>query len=134
MATFNLRRFSRPETLRSVALEHLLEFLRPHREFLARRGFEVPARADPESFDYDGLVEVLMEPDFDTPQEMAEGLYIVDEMATPESMNDLVREAEEAGLAITESSHVQEGRRQRHRGQVAGTARLRAGRRGALRR
>jgi len=103
MATFNLRRFSRPDIIKSIALKHLLAFLRPFDTFLAGRGFQVPAQATPDNFDYDGLCDVLMEPDFDTPQELAEGLFIIDDMATPETMNELLREAEEAGLSINGS-------------------------------
>jgi len=37
MATFNLRRFSKPEMLRRIDREHLIAFLEPHADYFSDR-------------------------------------------------------------------------------------------------
>jgi hypothetical protein len=43
MATFRLRHFSNPATLRSIEPERLLSLLDPYRPFFAGRGYALPA-------------------------------------------------------------------------------------------
>ena len=101
MATYNLRRFSNPETLKHIAREHLLSLLSPHEEYFAKRGMTLPRSSSRDSLDYEGLVGILMTPDTGTPKEMAEALFFINEMATAEGMACLLEEAERLGIAIT---------------------------------
>lgn len=100
MATFNLRRFSRPEALKAIQPEHLLELLSPYRDFLSARGVALPSNGATSDLDYDGIVGVFMTPDTDTPRELANALYFIHEMATPEGMDDLIDESETNGLSL----------------------------------
>jgi len=103
VATYNLRRFSKPDILKTISPEHLSAFLSHHRDFLSTRGFDLPSSIDPATFDYDGLVDIFMEPDVDTPKDLSEALFFVDEMATPDGMDILQEEAEARGMTITGS-------------------------------
>lgn len=99
MSTFNLRRFSQPESLRAIDPVRLKHLLAPHADFFAARGVPLPAADSPE-FDYDGLVVVVMSPDSDTPVDLANALYFIHEMATPEGMDALLAAADERGLML----------------------------------
>lgn len=102
MPTFNLRRFSHPDTLKNVAPEHLIRFLTPYTEYLQARNVELPEEADFESLDYGMLAEVLMTPDESIPRDMVEALYIIHEMSAPEAMDELLKDAEIEGIQITD--------------------------------
>ena len=52
MATFNLRKFSEPDRLKTIKPSRLIEFLKPYNDYLARRGFTLPAGPDDE-IDYE---------------------------------------------------------------------------------
>ena len=56
MATFNLRKFSEPDRLKTIKPSRLIEFLKPYNDYLDRRGFAFPARPDAE-IDYERLSE-----------------------------------------------------------------------------
>ncbi len=100
MATFALRRFSCPETLRAVAPANLMAFLKPYRPFFTSRGVSLPGPGSGEELDYDGLVTIFMTPDTKTPKELIDALYFVDEMATPEGMDALLAEAKQQKLRL----------------------------------
>jgi len=88
MSTFKLRRFSHPDSLRAVAPERLLAFLRPFDVYLTARGFRFPS--EHQQIDYDVLVRVLMNPDEDVPPKMVDALYVVHEMAEDDTMERLL--------------------------------------------
>jgi len=88
MATFNPRRFSKPETLRKVAKEHLIDFLRPHAGYFRTRGVELPSDQTQE-LDYEALSSVLLSSDTTTPLELTEALYYVDELSTQEGFDSI---------------------------------------------
>ncbi|MHB9124603.1 MAG: hypothetical protein ACYC4F_01495 [Armatimonadota bacterium] len=101
MANYNLRRFSHPDSLKSISGERLIQFLSPYSGFLQMRGLELPGNpSEMEGFDYAALVEVLMTPDADMPKDMIDALYYVHEMANTEGMDSLLIEAEIAGIVI----------------------------------
>src|SRR3972149_3680842 len=100
MATFRLRRFSCPETLKAIAHDRLLACLKPYRGFLTARGLVLPRSGSKASLDYAKLVELLLTPDGKTPKELIDALYFVDEMATPEGMDALLAEAEQQKLRL----------------------------------
>ncbi|WDI40483.1 hypothetical protein [Bremerella sp. P1] len=99
MATFRLRHFSSPHVLRGISPERLLSFLGPYREFFQSRDYELPTDAT-EEIDYEGLVSIFMTPTEDSPGELLDALFLVDEMSTPFSMATLIDIAEEAGYEL----------------------------------
>lgn len=114
MATFTLRRFTNPATLKSIRKDNLLALLGRYDSYFASRGVSlVPAAAtvlrvaepraayggvvhtEPsEDLDYEGIARVLMTPDETTPRELVDDLFFVDEMATIEGMDALREEIE----------------------------------------
>jgi hypothetical protein len=103
MPTFNLRRFSHPDTLKNVAPDHLIRFLTPYTEYLQARNVELPNEADFDSLDYGTLAKVLMTPDENIPRDMVEALYIIHEMSTAEAMDELLKDAEIEGIQISDN-------------------------------
>ncbi len=67
MATFNLRRFSKPEMLRRIDRKHLIAFLNSCRLFSAR-GVELPPVQQENGLDYNALSHILLTPDGSTPE------------------------------------------------------------------
>ena len=92
MATFHLRRFSQPAMLRKIAPQHLINFFRPYANYLAARGITLPDATDGHALPYEAISVVLLHPDSNTPPEMAEALYYINEMSTPEGF-DLIQDA-----------------------------------------
>jgi len=97
----NLRRFSNPAGLKAIKSGHLTSFLNPFGEFLCRRGMAWPP-APGRAPDLDALVAIVMSPDTDTPPTMADGLWLVHEMATNEGMSALLEEARFRGLRLSD--------------------------------
>jgi hypothetical protein len=100
MATFTLRRFSCPETLKAIAAKRLLTFLKPYRRFLLSRGVTLPQSPTDGELDYEELAKVFLTPDTKTPKDLIDALYFVDEMATPEGMDALLAEAKQRKLKL----------------------------------
>ncbi len=100
MPTYNLRRFAHAEGLKAIAPEYLVALLSPHRSFFDGRDLTLPPHSAPDSLDYEKLVEVLMNPDSDTPKGLLDALYYVHEMATPEAMDLLLQEVENNGISL----------------------------------
>ncbi len=74
MATYNLRRFSHPDGLKAIAEEPLIALLQPHAAFFNGRGVSLPPPGQADGLDYEGIVQVFMTPDSDTPKELADAL------------------------------------------------------------
>ncbi len=106
MATFNLRRFSTQEALRTIAAVHLLEFLTRHQAFFAAHGLALPARTAADTLDYERLVAILMSPEDDTPPELAEALYLIHEMSTKEGMDSLLDGVKKSEIKIDDSPDI----------------------------
>lgn len=100
MSSFNLRRFSNPETLRSIHPRSLVEFLQPFNEYFAVRQFVLPDLADSATIDFEQLASILVDATPETPRELVDALYYVHEMATPEGMNALADAAHDAGIPL----------------------------------
>jgi hypothetical protein len=98
MATWSLRRFSCPETLRRIHPKHLREFLEPYRSYLASRGIVLPAAGTNIEIDAHRLAKVFLSPDSRTPAQLVDALCLVEEMSTPAGMDVLLQEAEAKGL------------------------------------
>jgi hypothetical protein len=97
MAMFNPRRFSKPETLRKIAPQHLATFLLPHAEFFKNHGLELSESR----IDYDALSDVLLNSDDSIPSELAEALFYVDELATPQGFDSIQEAIEGTKLDAT---------------------------------
>jgi hypothetical protein len=100
MPTFQLRRFSRPEILKSIAPQTLTGFLKPYRRFLTSRGVALPPPGLFFELDYDTLIRAFLSPDAKTPRELIDALYIIDEMATSHGVDALLAEVERRGLHL----------------------------------
>ena len=100
MATLNLQRFTQVQSLRAIQPELLVKFLLPYYDFFKVRGVSLKPEADTGSLDYKGLVNVFMHPDADTPHDLAEALYFINEMATAEGMDELLDEADKREVVI----------------------------------
>jgi hypothetical protein len=105
MATFRLRHFSDPQTLRAIAPRRLVRFLEPFRTFFTSRDYQLPTEEEaetegPECVNYQAIVNIFMAPDQGTPRELLDGLYLVDEMSTPEAMDALLVAADAADLTL----------------------------------
>ena len=95
MPTWNLRRFCRPETIRQIKPQNLLQFLEPHQSFFHSRGFPLPSSNTLDQFNFASLIEIFLSPDSETPHELIESLYLVDELSTTEGMHSLLNEIED---------------------------------------
>jgi hypothetical protein len=101
MASFNPRKFTDPDRLRTIAPGRLLAFLTPWRGYLTGRGFQFPSSPANE-IDCAVLAEILMRPDAATPANMVDALYYVHETASAEDMDQLLAAVRGRGLAVTE--------------------------------
>jgi len=99
MASF-LRRFSKPEVIQSVEPRHMLALLGHFDDYLRSRGLALPTASASPTLDVQRLVDILMSPDDQTPKELIEALYMIDEMATDEGMVALIDECQMEGLSL----------------------------------
>lgn len=100
MATLDLRWFTNEEALRSITPVYLLRLLAPHAEYLRTRGMTLPAPACGDPLDYDALRSILLNPDRATPPSLIDALFFVNELATPDGMDELLDELVTRGLQI----------------------------------
>lgn len=100
MSTFSLKRFSEPSALKAIAPAELLRLLQPNSTYFRDRGVTLPVPDADVEIDYAGLVQVLMSPGADTPEDLSNALYFIHEMATPEDMEELLAECERRGLEL----------------------------------
>jgi hypothetical protein len=100
MGSFNPRKFTDPDRLRSLDPRRLRAFLAPWRNYLSGRGFEFPDPA--EAIDYQSLAHILLTPDHTTPREMVDALYYVHETASADDMEELLAAARRRGVGIEE--------------------------------
>jgi hypothetical protein len=90
MATFTLRHFSSAESLRAVQAKFLMALLDKHAAYFATRGVDFGS-FNGHGPDYEAIAGVLMTPDEQTPSELIDDLYYVDEMATADAMDASAR-------------------------------------------
>jgi hypothetical protein len=86
---FNLRKFTNPDLLKTIAPGRLIAFLSPWREYLAKRGLALSGNGRSE-IDCDALAHILMDPDASVPKDMVDALYYVHETASDEDMDALL--------------------------------------------
>jgi len=82
----NLNLFTHPATFRRIQTEHLHAWLWPWREYLAERGFSIPATAANWAVDYDRLASIFMEPDAGMPRPLMHSASLIHEMANEDAM------------------------------------------------
>lgn len=105
MPSYNLKRFSDPKALRSVAPDVLARFLSPYRDYLQSKGFDLPEDCSTLSdFDSLSLTAILMTPDETMPAGLVDALYFTHEMASDRAMDDLLAVADRIGLFVPETS------------------------------
>ncbi len=101
MAVPSVRPFSHPGDLKLVSPKHLARFLSLYTGFLESRGLSVSrSGVEVSNLDYTALANILMTSGPDTPRELTDSLQYVREMATPEAMDYLLREAGIHGISI----------------------------------
>ena len=99
MASLKLKHFGSTEALRSVSSQSLLSLLREHGDYFESQGVRLDITNNG-NLDYEALVGVFAAPDADMPAGLLDALYHIEEMSTPEAMDDLLREAEERDLGL----------------------------------
>jgi hypothetical protein len=99
MSTLNLQRFTNVGTLRAIHPELLARLLTPYQDFLLARGVTFPPTGSDEP-DYQNLAHALMHPDENTPHDLAEALFYINEMSTPDTMELLLEEVAERNAVI----------------------------------
>ncbi|MFA5291911.1 MAG: hypothetical protein WC496_02640 [Phycisphaerae bacterium] len=98
MATsFRLRNFSNPAILKAISRPLMMQFLQRHAEFFAGRHFNINAC---EELDYDHLASVLMSPNEDTPEELLDALFFIDEMSLPGYYDELMVKMSKADIVM----------------------------------
>ena len=101
MPAYNLKRFSNPNSLKAVSIDCLLQFLSPYSDFLAERGLSLDEHQHGrDDFDYVTLVDILMSPDNNTPRQLVDALYYINELSTTQGMDLLLTEAESRRVEI----------------------------------
>jgi len=96
----SLKRFTNVAILKRINTRLLLEFLSPYRDFLVTER-ALPWPDDPDEFDHEALARILMSPSVDTPEDLLDALYFVDNLADPDCFDRLLQEAEDAGIEVT---------------------------------
>lgn len=113
MAQFNLKRFANTGVLRAIQRNNLIQLLAPYADYFALRGIAIPRQMrlravsddfgadDHSTLDYDTLAKALLDPDENTPAQLVDALFIIDETASAELMPELLRIAEAVGLGVS---------------------------------
>lgn len=106
MSTLKLPRLSKPHLLRSIAPERLAVLLQPHHEFFFTRGIQVATLDKSDAAGVERVIQCLLHPDRDTPLELLNAVCMIDEMASPQSIDLLLNEIPYAELGLaTDGSH-----------------------------
>lgn len=105
MATFNPRRFTKPEVLRTIGRSHLIDFLRRFESYFTANGFVIPADTDAAEIDYETLSIILASPAHDPPLKLVDALYFINDLSTDEGLNALLDVADEAGIELDGDDH-----------------------------
>lgn len=100
MATLNLRRFSRPESLKAIRGDHLVALLDPFRGHFRGRGVDLPPAGSGEPPDYERLADVFMRADDETPRPLLNTIYYIDELSDVDRLDEVLDAFEAKGLVI----------------------------------
>jgi hypothetical protein len=99
MAKFQLRRFTNPDLLKTIAPERLVRLLEPWREYFAGRGLRLPSNSLG-NLDCDALAHILIAPDESVPNDMVDTFYYVHETASEEDLDALLDLAKSRNVKI----------------------------------
>lgn len=100
MASFDPKVFTRPDGLKRITNANLIAFLEPHRTYLSGRQFLFPN--DPAlDFPHEDLAKLLMQYDEKIPDDLVNGLFYIDEIASNETLDDMMDRAQDAGITLT---------------------------------
>lgn len=99
MPSFNPRIFTNPDRLKQISPERLKTFLCKWNDYFKGRDLDLAA-APVDDLPFEKIAAILMNPDENVPDEMVDALYYVHETASHESMEELLDQAEAAGIAI----------------------------------
>lgn len=101
MAVPDIRYFSHAGDLKGASPQNLAQLLMPYTDFLKSKGLSLPKSGmEVNSFDYAALSNILMTSDSNIPCGLIDSLQCIREMATPETMDYLLREAGIHGVPI----------------------------------
>jgi len=105
LPSYSLRRFAHPRVLQSISPPVLLEFLKPHADFIASKGFDLPQSDGAISdFDYLTLTSILMKPDEGMPGSLIDALFFTHEMGGEGTMNKLLELSNKLGIDVPPDS------------------------------
>jgi hypothetical protein len=99
--SLRLKRFTNVALLKRFSFPLLMELFESapaFKAFMAARGIALVRDAD--VFDFDALARVLMSPDVDTPEELLDALYFVDNLADPECSDRILEECVRANIDL----------------------------------
>lgn len=99
MASFDPKVFTRPDGLKRIANDNLIKFLLPYSGYLSGRSFTVPTDPSAE-FPHDKLAKLLMQYDANIPPDLVNGLYYIDEVASNETLEEMMERANDAGITL----------------------------------
>lgn len=92
MGTYNPQHFRNLSLLRIIGTEFLVRFFAQHREYLNSRGAALPEIENHATLNYDRLHSALLAPADHAPNELAEALYLIDEISNEEGIDALREE------------------------------------------
>lgn len=99
--SFRLKRFTNVAILKRIDFELLIRFFESKdgfRHFLKDRGFQWTR--DGAAFDFDDLARILMSPGVDTPEDLLDALYFVDNLAEPDCYDRILHECQELAIDL----------------------------------
>ena len=108
MPTYNLRRFADPDALKRMQKQYLLDLLLPHGAYFAGRGLTLSS-TDGAEINHQALADILLNPDDAMPPPLVDALYYVNEMDTPEGMDDLLDAAAAKGIELDSGAEMTPG-------------------------
>jgi hypothetical protein len=81
MASLRLRSFTNVVSLKAIEPRRLLALLKPYAAYFEKRGFPLPQPRLLDTNYYERLIAILSNPTADTPPELLDALFVIDEMA-----------------------------------------------------
>jgi hypothetical protein len=97
---YSLKRFAKIDFLRKVNFELFLQMATPFRSYLEKKG-GVQWAEDSSQFPFDALTEILVSPSDDTPVELFDTFFFVDEVSAESCFDQLYHDALQAGIDFT---------------------------------
>jgi hypothetical protein len=90
VSTLNFRQFSKPEVLQQIDKNHLIEFFSPHVGYFHSRNIDVIGELNREEPNYSAISGILITSDDATPDQLAEALYYVNDVATEDGADAIL--------------------------------------------